>query len=112
MTFHEAINTGLIARGLLPMDGDCTCAACELSGLDREEIADTDVWPASFLARLKAEYGGPVCVGCADSAVVCAHCDGLLANPEHQDGVGNYICTSCDDEDDWTAQERHGWEQV
>ena len=40
MTIQDTMNAALVARGLLPMDGHCTCAACGLTGLDRDQMHD------------------------------------------------------------------------
>jgi hypothetical protein len=32
------MNAALVSRGLMPMDGHCTCTHCDKSGLDRSDI--------------------------------------------------------------------------
>jgi hypothetical protein len=110
MTGAQEINFALISRGLLPLDGNCTCAACGATGLTRDDMADRTVY--TIVDALEGHYNGPVCTTCADTARFCVDCDCLVGECTAEDNVGNPLCASCADEPDHAAQERHGWDQV
>lgn len=39
MNAPALINKALLARGLMPMDGDCSCASCGKGGLNRDDLS-------------------------------------------------------------------------
>lgn len=39
MTIQDTMNAALVSRGMMPMDGYCTCESCNKSGLDRDDLS-------------------------------------------------------------------------
>lgn len=64
MNARETINTALISRGLLPMDGDCTCDRCGATGLDRDQVSTVE--PHQMIWRRAARIGTHFCARCID----------------------------------------------
>ena len=62
----DTINNAFASRGLLPMDGHCSCPICNRDGLNREDMMATD---DGFWNRVAMElHGKPICnrPECAD----------------------------------------------
>lgn len=81
------INAALLARDMLPLDGDCTCPACGETQLTRDEMADREPW-------MLATYNAAICRICADNHPECAVCGSIVTPDEAVNGMHWY----CSDE--------------
>lgn len=66
MNAPTTINTALIARGLLPMDGYVSCPCCGDNQLHRDDMDTAKHFEQSANDRLTIRFGAPICIGCTD----------------------------------------------
>lgn len=87
----RTMNTALVSRGLLPMDGHCICGQCDIIGLDRDQMCDPQV------------YGRQICKKCRDlllaGYIKCRECNGSGGSVRVADyvrGDRTEFCIRCD----------------
>ena len=110
MNIQTDVNFAFAQRGMLPINGHCKCAVCQVANFDRDEMATEGTHER--YAEMVQELGGTVCRSCADHVPTCEWCGAFLSDPSNECGNGGFICDTCASEPDHYAQERHGWEQV
>lgn len=66
MSIHHAINTALVSRHMLEMNGSCYCHSCQRDDLDRKQIVPIGHVNAPGLDQVVAKFGGSVCWDCYD----------------------------------------------
>lgn len=89
MNAHTQINTALLARGSLPMDGYCSCPCCGREGLARDDMTPNDgglIWRQSMEV-----HGRPICARqqCADLLYIEA------TSPPRTPDVPRVACVKC-----------------
>ena len=111
MSIHHIINTALVSRHMLEMDGSCYCHSCQRDDLDRKQIVPIGHVNAPDLDRIVAKFGGSVCWDCYEYTdpvpqptipaghVACSDCEvgsrGVRLKDERTDGFYVDWCPTC-----------------
>lgn len=81
--------------GLLPIDGACSCPACGVTGLDREDMDGPNAFRPLHFNSLIERYGATVCVRCSEQHVTCDDCGRAFKKDDVEMRDAGWFCADC-----------------